>query len=57
MEPTTHLQTHADYLEALNRAEQLCAADPPFDSDDGRTLDALVAVIEVYEREHYPDLQ
>lgn len=43
-----------EYEVALARIEFLVEADPPFDSEVGRELDALVEQVLEYERAHFP---
>lgn len=44
--------TRADYLRALREVIELCAIDPPADSEAARHLDKLAAELESYERAH-----
>lgn len=46
------IKTPADYKAALKIVESLM--DAPADSPEGDRLDALVTLIESYEREHFP---
>lgn len=46
------VKNEADYKQALGRVEELWGAEPG--SAAGDELDILVALIEAYEREHYP---
>lgn len=46
------VKNEADYEQALHRVEELWGAEPG--SAKGDELDVLVALIEAYEREHYP---
>ena len=50
------IRTEADYQAALKEAEAFfdapCEPDP--DSLEGASLDALLTLIEAYERKHYP---
>lgn len=50
------LRTEADYRAALLRAEALfdLPEEPDPDSELGAYFDALVTLIEAYERKHYP---
>ncbi len=48
------IRTESDYEQALLRVEVLW--DSPEDSAGRDELDMLAAVIEAYEREHYPSL-
>jgi len=46
------IRNRQDYVEALRRIEALWGA--PQGTEDGDLLDVLVALVEVYEREHFP---
>lgn len=48
------LATDQEYREALAEASVLIDLDPEPDSEDGKKLLALVAVVEAYEADHYP---
>ena len=50
------IRTEADYQAALAAAETFfdVPIEPAPDSDEGATFDALVTLIEAYERKHYP---
>jgi HTH-type transcriptional regulator/antitoxin HigA len=48
------LRTEAEYDAALAAVRPLIEADPDPASDDGARLEALVLLIEAYERVHYP---
>lgn len=50
------LRTHADYRAALARAEALfdLPEEPDPASELGAFMDALVTLIEAYERKHFP---
>lgn len=50
------IRTEADYQAALKIAEAFFDApeEPDPDSEEGAALDALVTLIEAYERKHYP---
>jgi len=57
MTQTLHpIRTEADYRAALARAEAFfdAPAEPDPDSPEGAYLDALVTLIEAWERKHYP---
>nr|WP_231990348.1 hypothetical protein [Nitrosomonas ureae] len=45
------IKTDADYREALKEIESLLTAD--FNTPEGKKLDALVTLIEAYERKHF----
>ena len=46
------IRNNQDYVEALGRIEALWGAS--LGTEDGDLLDVLVALVEVYEREHFP---
>jgi HTH-type transcriptional regulator/antitoxin HigA len=46
------IRSESDYGQALRRAEALWGA--PLNTPDGDELEILVALIETYEREHFP---
>lgn len=46
------VKTDADYRRALKEIEMLMTA--ALESPEGERLDALAALVEAYEREHYP---
>lgn len=46
------IKTDADYRRALKEIEKLMLAAP--DSPEGERLDVLAALVEAYERKHYP---
>lgn len=46
------ITSESDYEQALRRVEAIWGA--PLGSKEGDELDALVTLIEAYEREHYP---
>ena len=46
------IKTDANYREGLNEIETLMMAE--LDSPEGEKLDALVTLVEAYERKHYP---
>ncbi|MFT4243161.1 MAG: transcriptional regulator [Acidovorax sp.] len=50
------IRTEADYQAALKVAEAFFDAplEPDPDSEEGAAFDALVTLIEAYERKHYP---
>ena len=50
------IRTEADYQAALKAAEAFFDAptEPDPDSEEGAAFDALVTLIEAYERKHYP---
>lgn len=50
------IRTEADYRAALAQAERLfdLPDEPAPDSEDGAYFDALLTLIEAYERKHYP---
>lgn len=50
------IRTESDYQAALKAAEAFfdAPAEPDPDSEEGAILDALVTLIEAYERKHYP---
>lgn len=50
------IRTDDDYRAALKAAEAFFDApkEPDTDSDAGAYLEALVTLIEAYERKHYP---
>ncbi len=50
------IRTEADYQAALKVAEVFFDApvEPDPDSEEGAAFDALVTLIEAYERKHYP---
>lgn len=50
------LRTEADYLAALEQAEALfdLPEEPDPGSDVGAHFDALITLIQAYERKHYP---
>jgi HTH-type transcriptional regulator/antitoxin HigA len=50
------IRTEADYRAALKIAEAFfdAAEEPDPDSEQGAYFDALVTLIEAYERKHYP---
>lgn len=52
----TPIRTEADYQAALKAAEAFFDAptEPDPDSEEGASFDALVTLIEAYERKHYP---
>lgn len=54
--PLTPIRSEADYQAALKQAEAFFDADeePNPDSPQGAYFDALVTLIEAYERKHYP---
>ena len=45
--------SHEDYLAALDEASALISDDPAPDSNAGRRLIELVALIEAYESKHF----
>lgn len=52
----TPIRTEADYQAALKAAEAFFDAptEPDPESEEGASFDALVTLIEAYERKHYP---
>lgn len=50
------IRTEADYQAALKAAEAFfdAPAEPDPDSEEGAAFDALLTLIEAYERKHYP---
>jgi len=50
------IRTDADYRAALKQAERLfdLPQEPDPDSDEGAYFDALLTLIEAYERKHWP---
>lgn len=50
------IRTEADYQAALKAAEAFFDAptEPDPDSEEGASFDALLTLIEAYERKHYP---
>lgn len=48
------IRTEEDYREALRQVSKLVDKDPEPDSRDGVRLDVLSALVEAYERKHYP---
>ena len=50
--PLNLITNEAEYGEALGQIENLFEAKP--DTPDGVLLDALVTLVEAYERRHYP---
>ncbi len=46
------IKTGADYRASLQEIETLMAARP--DTPEGERLDVLAALVEAYERKHYP---
>ena len=52
------IRTEADYRAALARAEALfdLPEEPDPDSDEGAFFEALITLIEAWERKHYPSL-
>ena len=48
------IRTEADYEAALKLVEPYFDTDPEPDSDEGAHFEALVTLIEAYERKHYP---
>lgn len=50
------IRTEADYRQALKQAEAYfdAAHEPDPDSDEGAHFEALITLIEAYERKHYP---
>ena len=46
------IRTEADYETALARIDELMDAEP--DSPEGRELDVLVDLVDLYERRHEP---
>jgi len=50
------LVTELDYDRAMSRVLVLMLDDPEPDTEAGRELLALVDLIEVYEREHFPSV-
>lgn len=46
------IKTEKDYKSTLKVIQKLWDAEP--DTPDGDTLDILVTLVEVYEKEHYP---
>lgn len=48
------IKNEGDYEEALGAVEPLVALDPDPESEEGKKLIALSALIESYENEHYP---
>lgn len=56
-ESTLHpIRTEGDYRAALKRAEAFFDApeEPDPDSEEGALFEALITLIEAYERKHYP---
>lgn len=50
------IRTEADYRAALARAEAIfdLTEEPDPDSDEGAFFEALITLIEAWERKHYP---
>lgn len=50
------IRTEDDYKEALKAVEAVFDAptEPDPDSDEGARFEALITLIEAYERKHYP---
>jgi HTH-type transcriptional regulator / antitoxin HigA len=48
------LHTEADYDSALDAVSELLDANPDRDTPDGDRLEILLALVSVYEDEHYP---
>ena len=48
------IRTEADYRAALAAVSPLFDADLDPDTDDGAAFDAMVTLIEAYERKHFP---
>ena len=46
------LKTESDYTEALKRADELFDSEPG--TPEAEELELLVALVELYEREHFP---
>lgn len=57
LDPTLHpIRTEADYRAALARAEAIfdLPEEPDPDSEEGAFFEALITLIEAWERKHYP---
>jgi HTH-type transcriptional regulator/antitoxin HigA len=52
IEPIRTIRTDADYETALARIDRLMGAEPG--SPEGRELDALVDLVDLFERSHQP---
>ena len=50
------IRTEDDYMAALKAVEAVfdAPAEPDTDSDEGARFEALITLIEAYERKHYP---
>ena len=50
------IRTESDYRQALKRAESFfdAAQEPSSDSEEGAYFEALITLIEAYERKHHP---
>lgn len=48
------IRTEADYKAALAAVSPLFDNEPDPDSEEGAALDAMITLIEAYERKHYP---
>jgi len=48
------IRTDADYKAALAAVPPLFDNEPDPDSDEGAAFDAMITLIEAYERKHYP---
>jgi HTH-type transcriptional regulator/antitoxin HigA len=48
------IRTEADYKAALAAVSPLFDKDPDPDTEEGAAFDAMVTLIEAYERKHYP---
>lgn len=47
--------TLTDYTDALQEISDLCQLDPAPNSPEGQYLLELTAIVEDYEREHFPE--
>ena len=48
------IRTEADYDAALKAVSPLFDNEPEPDSDEGAAFDAMITLIEAYERKHHP---
>ncbi|MBU1621681.1 MAG: hypothetical protein KJ556_19925 [Gammaproteobacteria bacterium] len=48
------IKTKKDHKQALERLVMLIGMEPEFGSSEFAELDALAALIEIYEKEHFP---
>jgi HTH-type transcriptional regulator/antitoxin HigA len=54
MNKSKRIKTKEDHKQALDRLVTLMSKDPEAGSSEFAEFDALAALIEIYEKEHFP---